>query len=186
MKRPSFLEGAVFALAASAGGGVLYWGLTTVLSGWIVARMLTALMAFAYVLYLLARSQTRTGRVTVIAAWSAVAAATWMWSPPLLVYLAVHLGLVWLVRALYFRGSVLTALADLGLVVLGSAVAAWAVLRTGSPWIGVWCFFLTQALFTAIPADLRRKRPASPVAGDAFDRAHRAAESALRRLSSAH
>jgi len=34
-------------------------------------------------------------------------------------YLLVHLGLIWLIRSLYFYSSVLSALADLGLGGLG-------------------------------------------------------------------
>ena len=100
----------------------------------------------------------------------------------------LHIGLIWLVRSLYFYASVVSALTDLGLSGLALAAAVWAVTHTGSLFLAIWCFFLVQALFVAIPHALSGKaapgiQPAAD-RDDRFERAHRAAEAAVRKLSS--
>ena len=88
-------------------------------------------------------------------------------------------------RSLYYYSGLLPALADLGVSVLGAAFAAWAAQRSGSAWLVLWCFFLVQAFHVLIPASLTQRGRAAPdPADDAFARAHRAAEAAVRRLSS--
>ena len=64
---------------------------------------------------------------------------------PLAGYVLVHLGLVWLVRSLYYYSGLLPALADLGSALLGAAFAVWAAQRSDSAWLALWCFFLVQA-----------------------------------------
>jgi hypothetical protein len=189
MKQPGFFEGVVVALVASVAGSVLYAALTTQFNGGAVLRLLIAGIALGYIIYLFSRSRERIGRLTTLGAWILAAGAAWWLAPSLLLYLLVHLGLIWLVRALYFYSSVLSALADLGLCGLGLAAAVWAGIHTSSLFLSIWCFFLVQALFVSIPASLVRKascRQLAPGREDRFHRAHRAAESALRRLSSIH
>lgn len=185
MKQPTFFEGVALALAASLAGSALYTALTTVLpSGWVL-RGLIAGLGLVYVLYLLTRSRERVGRVTALTAWALAAGAAWFIEPPLGPYVLVHLGLIWLVRSLYFYSSVIPALADLGLNALGLAAAVWAATQSGSVFLSIWCFFLVQALFVAIPTQLRGKtgnRKPDDGGQDRFERAHRAAETALRRL----
>jgi hypothetical protein len=48
--------------------------------------------------------------------------------------------------------------------------------------LSLWSYFLVQALFTAIPTRAARG-PAAASEDDAFERAHRAAEAAVRWLS---
>jgi hypothetical protein len=129
------------------------------------------------------------GRVTVVAGWILVTGVTWFIAPPLLLFVLVQLGLIWLIRSLYFYSSVLSALADLGLNGLSLAAAVWAAGQTGSVLLSLWCFFLVQALFVAIPTRLsrgNREKPGGPEKEDRFQRAHRAAETAVRKLSSIH
>ena len=183
MKRPTFLEGVVFALVASFAGSVLLTALATLApSGWLL-RLLIAGIAFAYVVYLLTRSRERVGRITAIAAWFAVAAAAWFLQPPLLVYVLLHVALIWLIRSLYFHGSALSALADFGLNGLSIAAAVWTLAHTGSVFIGIWCFFLLQACFVAIPPHVSGKSSRMHPQDDRFEHAHRAAEAAVRNLS---
>ncbi|MGH8576033.1 MAG: hypothetical protein ACREXX_07925 [Gammaproteobacteria bacterium] len=82
----------------------------------------------------------------------------------------------------------LSALADLGLNALSVMATVWAVRQTGSVLLGIWCFFLVQALFVAIPPAMQRKKRGSgePEAEDRFQEAYRVAESALRSLTSIH
>jgi len=188
MKRPEFLEGVVVAFSASAAGSVVFAALGAVLSGGLPLRLLIAGFGLCYVLYLLKRSRDRIGRITTLAAWAVLAGATWFVQPSLPAYLLVHVGALWLIRSLYFYRSVLSALADLWLNALSVIVAVWAVRQTGSVFLSIWCFFLVQALFVAIPPALQGKKrgPGEPEAEDRFQRAYRVAESALRNLTSVH
>jgi len=136
------------------------------------------------VLYAVGRSGERVGRVTTIVCWVVLASAAWLAGLDLGGYLLVHLGAVWLVRSLYYYSGVLPALVDLGVTALGAAFAAWAAFRSESAWLVLWCFFLVQAFHVLIPASLtRRGAEANATPNDAFARAHRAAEAAVRRLS---
>jgi hypothetical protein len=179
MRRPGFLEGVGFALAASLAGAAAHAALAAAGTGSL--RLTIAGLALGYLLYLLARARVRTGRVTALAAWGLAAVGLWLAAPPLPLFLLLHGGLLWLVRALFFHGGFLAALADLGLVLAGLAAAVWAAAGTASLLLAVWCFFLVQAAFAAIPPGLPRPRPEREPPEDAFERAHRAAEAALRR-----
>jgi hypothetical protein len=55
--------------------------------------------------------------------------------------------------------------------------------------LGIWCFLLVQALFVFIPKSINRKPGATQAAhesADRFQHAYRAAETAVRKLSSTH
>ena len=185
MKRPTFYEGVGVALAASLFGSVTYSALSVAVGG-SVLRLVIAGLALGYVVYLLGRSGERVGRVTALVAWCAAAVALWLATPSLALYLLLHVGLIWLMRSLFFHASLLAALADLGLGGLALAAGVWAVVHSGSLLLGIWCFFLVQALFVAIPPSLaRRPRGSGGGQEDGFERAHRVAEAAVRRLSSA-
>ncbi len=182
MRRPTFLEGVGVALAASLAGALAYAALTQMATPGSVLRIVVAGLGLAYLLYLLGRSEERVGRVTAVAAWTLAAALLWLAEPPLGFYLLGHAGVVWLVRSLYFHAGVLPALADLGLSGLGLIAAIGAAVQTGSLLLSLWCYFLVQALFIAIPTRAG-VRPAPAREDDSFERAHRVAEAAVRRLS---
>ena len=137
-------------------------------------------------LYLLSRSSERVGRVTTVVLWSLMFAISWFTAPSLGVYLLVHVGALWLVRSLYYYASVLAALLDLGMCSLSFATALWASMHTGSIFLAIWCFFVGQALWVAIPPSMARQIEAGgcrPHDEAIFQRAHRTAEAAVRRLS---
>ncbi len=189
MKMPGFLEGAAVALGASIFGSVTYSALTSIFASDVVMRLLIVAIGLGYVVYLLCRSRERVGRITTIVLWLLVAGIAWFMAPPLTLYLIVHLGLIWLIRSLYFYSSLFSAIADLGLSAVSLAAAVWAVNQTGSLFVSIWCFFLVQALFVAIPANIKQKvgqNQTSEPREDRFQHAYRAAETALRKLSSIH
>jgi hypothetical protein len=180
------MEGIGVALAAGISGGLLFSMLTTVFASGFVLRLLIAGMGLLYVLYLLQRSGEKVGRITTLAIWLVMASALWLLGLSLPLYLMAHLGIVWLIRSLYFFSSLFSALADLGLVLFGVTAAAWALLETGNLFLSFWSFFLVQALFAAIPSSWKRSdKPAARARGteDRFLLAHRAAEAALAKLS---
>jgi hypothetical protein len=130
--------------------------------------------------------------------WSVLAIATWWISPPLPLYLLVHVAAVWLVRSLYFYSGIMPSLMDLGLNALSVSAMVWAITRSGSVFLATWCFFLVQALFVGIPQSVKadgkgkgigkgnkdsRALPAES-ANHKFENARRQADEALRQLFS--
>jgi hypothetical protein len=185
-KGPSFGHSLAAALVLSMGGAALLAVLAPLFGYGATLRLVIALLGLAYVLYLVGKSGERVGRITTVACWVAAALGAWLAGLPFAAYALVHVGLVWLVRSLYYYSGLLPALADLGVSLLGAAFAAWAAQRSGSAWLAFWCFFLAQAFFVLIPRSLaQRANEIASEADQAFGRAHRAAEAAVRRLSSA-
>jgi hypothetical protein len=184
--RPSIGQSIVVGLVLSVSGAALLALLASFLGAGTALRFVIALLGLAYVLFLMGKSGERVGRVTTLACWLVAALVAWLAGLPLIAYALVHVGLVWLVRSLYYYSGVLPALADLGVSVLGVLFAAWTARYTGSAWLAFWCFFLAQAFFVLIPSSLSGRPGESRSEEDqAFDRAHRAAEAAVRRLSAA-
>lgn len=188
-RRPTFFEGAGLALVVSIIGTVAFFGLTSLFGNGGVFRLLIAGLCLIYVVYLLSRSRERVGRVTVISAWLLVAGLSWLFVPSFLLYIVIHLGMIWLIRSLYFYSSVLSSLADLGLTSFSLAAAIWAWSMSQSLFLSFWCLFLVQALFTLIPGQIKKYQSRSTVSidtDDPFEHAHRAAEVALRKLTTTH
>jgi hypothetical protein len=189
MKRPTFLQGVGVALLASFSGGVLFSVLSGPLPYDLVLRAVIAMLGLVYTLYLLMHSDERVGRVTTVMLWSVMFTVSWIGAPSLMLYLLMHVGSLWLVRSLYYYTSLLSALLDLSLSAMSVATALWAAAHTGNIFLAIWCFFVGQALFVGIPASMRRQ--AQGIDGEStdsaiFQRAHRTAEAALRRLSVNH
>jgi len=189
MKQATFLEGVGVALIASIAGAAGFSVLAGVYYSGSVLMFIITVLCFAYVMYLLARSRERVGRITVIVVWTAVMVMSWLLAPSTLIYLVIQLGMIWLIRSLYYYSSVLASLADLGLSSLSLVVALWAWSSTHSLLMSFWCFFLVQALFVFIPRKLAKsgdKVTDSRLTEDPFDRAHRVAEVAVRKLTVTH
>lgn len=185
MKMPSFLEGVVLAFGLSLAAILLFNSLSFLLGAGLAFRGAVAAVGLAYIAYLLLRSGAKAGRLTVLVSWAALATIAWLWPLPWMVYLGVHVGLAWLIRSLYFHAGAAGALADLGLNAAALLAMAWAFQRTGSVFPSLWCFFLAQALFIVIPRLWpARGETATNEPEDRFQRAYRAADAALRRLSS--
>lgn len=182
---PTFIEGVVVALIASLVISVSVSVFDWVLPLGLLIRVLISVAGFAYLLYLLSRCREKVGRVTALSLYIAMVIATWVFSPSLPLVVIAHLGLVWLIRSLYFYSSVLSALLDLGLTALSVVAAIAAYLHTGSLFMGVWSLFLLQALFSWIPSDWQRHVTSNhpgPVK-DRFQTAYQAAENAVRQLA---
>lgn len=184
-RRPSFGASLGVGLALSLCGAAVLSVLAPGLLAGFALRAVIAIVAFAYVLYLIGQSGERVGRITTVACWLVVAAAAYVIGLPLAAYVLVHVGLIWLVRSLYYYSGVLPALVDFGLGVLGIVFAVWAAQRTGSAWLAFWCFFLAQSFHVLIPPSLATRDGTAGGVDDAFNRAHRMAEEAIRRLSTA-
>jgi len=183
MRRPTFMHGVIVAAVLAFVASVVVATLTPFIGLNSVVRLMIPALSFAYILYLLRSSYERTGRITTLSLWSALAIVTWWISPPLPFYVLTHVGAVWLVRSLYFYSGIFPALMDLGLSAFSVSAFVWAVSRTGSVFLATWCFFLVQALFIAIPPAIKKSRRTSDSPGnEPFDRARRQADEALRAL----
>jgi len=184
-RRPSFGASLVAGFALAVCGAALLAAAAPLFGAGTALRAVIALLGFAYVLYLIGKSGERVGRVATLACWLVAALGLGLAHPPLAVYVLVHVGLIWLVRSLYYYSGVLPALADFALSLLGAAFAVWAAQRSGSAWLTFWCFFLAQAFHVLIPAALAGHAGRDGDRDDAFNRAQRTAEEAIRRLSAA-
>ena len=186
MKTPGIIDGVVVALVISLGAAVAnlllggFIGYGTLFNAILLAATLT------YLLYLFRRSSTRVGRVVMLAGWGTISLAGWWLDLSLFEQVLIQAGFIWLVRALYFHGSLFSAALDFGLVSAGLAVGAWAMVNTGSLAAALWSFFLLQSLFCWIP-DLSRKQGDEACYGRsehaAFQSAHRVALDAVRKLT---
>lgn len=185
--RPSLMEGIGVALLGSIAGAGAFSMLSMVLDSLGLFRLLIAVLALGYVVYLLARSRERVGRLSVVALWLVLAVANLMLVSSPLLYVAIHLAVIWLVRALYYYHGVLPALMDLALMAAALLAGLWAGNTTHSLFLSLWCFFLVQALFVLIPSSFTpsRKRDAAKDETD-FERAYRAAQVALRKLTASN
>ena len=177
--RATFLGGVVVAVVFAVAGTALF-GAATGVSPRLALRAIVCLLGGAYTLYLLTRSDERTGRVVTIAAWSGGTALLCALADSFGLFLIGHATMLWLVRALYHQRSTLGALADLGLTALALAAAVASMQSTGSLFLAIWCFFLVSALFPVIPNGSAQAH-ASDDPGP-FARAERSANAALRRL----
>jgi hypothetical protein len=182
--RPTtFFGGVAAAFVLAAAGAASFAALTTVLTSDVAIRATSTVLGGAYLLYLLSRSEERTGRVVTIAVWLTGAVATGVFATSLPLFFVCHVVMIWLVRTLYFHGSFTTALLDLGVAALALAAAIWAARTSGSLFLAIWCFFLVQALFVVIPANTNAQAQAGGFDDQPFKRAHRSAGAALRRLA---
>ncbi|WP_295387005.1 hypothetical protein [uncultured Thiodictyon sp.] len=185
MNRPTFLEGVLVALVAAVGAEVLDTGLRLALWPGPALRLTTAALGLGYILYLVSRSDERAGRVLLVLAWMPVTGTALALVPGVWSQVLVQLALVWLARVWCFHATPSAALLDLGLVLAGAATAVWAGVHSGSLFLALWCLFLVQALFGAIPARPGHRTDrtmASDIPADPFDLACRAAEGALHRI----
>ena len=186
MKKPSILDGVTLAMVISLGAAVT----SLLLGGFIVYALLFELLLYGaslvYLLYLLKRSEARIGRVLVISAWALISFGCWFFDVALLQQVLIQAGIIWLVRSLYFHGSLTSATLDFGLVSAGLGASAWAMVNTGSLAAALWSFFLVQALFCRLPQLTQGQDAAvdSPSKHHSpFHIAHRVAEDAVRKLS---
>ena len=183
MNRPTFTHGVVVAAILAFASGALAATLTTFVDPTSVARLLVAGISLAYITYLLRTATVRTGLVTTLTLWSALALATWWLSPPMPFYVLIHVGAIWLVRSLYFYTGMIPALIDLGLSGLAACLFAWAGMRTGSAILATWCFFLVQSFFVLVPTEIGAGRGTATHPDNAsFERARRQADDAIRTL----
>lgn len=188
MKSPGIIDGVIIAIVISLGAALA----SLVLGGFIAYDTLSSLLlctaALIYLFYLLKRSSANVGRVVVIAGWSVISLACWFFDVALIEQALIQAAIIWLVRSLFFHGSMFTAVLDFGLVLFGLTAGAWTMVNTGSLAGALWSFFLVQALLCWIP-DLSRNQSGEIYHNrqdqSSFQSAHRIALDAVRKLTQA-
>lgn len=186
MKGPGILKGIVFAIFASLASGLLLKIFPLVLSSASSNILIIMGLSLAYLVFLQRYNDIRRGRVLVFAAWITLGLASWLLGLSLIEQILLNILMIWIVRSLYFHSSITAALLDLVLVIMAAGAGVWAALQTSSLIVAIWCFFLSQSLFGAIPEFSQRRKSDSPspgATGDHFQAAHRVAQDAVRKLS---
>jgi hypothetical protein len=182
-KAPTFIGGAAAAFILAAAGAAVFAATTPWIAPSFAIRGIAIALGGAYAFYLLSRSEERTGRIATVVVWCVATTLTAVFASSLPLFLICQVASIWLIRSLYFHGSIVTALADLGIGALALAFAIWAAKSSGSVFLSIWCFFLVQALFVALPADVPTKARSDEGSDQPFKRAERSATAALRRLA---
>lgn len=184
MKQPTFLEGALLALIAAVSGSVLFSALNLIVPGDTLLRLLISLLSLGYIGYLMTRSHKRLGRITAFGSWVLATVTGLLLLPSLLLFVLLHCGFIWIIRSLYIHNGVPAAVADLALTALSLTAAVWATLQSGSLFLTIWCFFLMQALFVAIPKSWSAKQVRPEPGEESFDQAWQTAQKALSKMVS--
>ncbi len=181
MKGPSLLEGVLVALGAALGAALAESVSTLILPRDQALTLIVAALGLGYLLYLLGRAREPAGRVVMVIGWLMVTGLSGSLSPGPWTQVLVQSAMIGLVRGLYHQATPVAALLDLGLIGMGLAAALWAGGHSGSLAIAVWCLFLVQAPFAAIPCR-PGARKAPDDRSDPFDLARSAAAGAIERL----
>jgi len=188
MQRPTLLEGVLVALVLSLLVGPIVVLLHSLVGSLLAWKAVVVVMVYTYICYLLVQSSRKSGRVTLGLLAFAVLLAGVTLDLRLTSLLLLCAALIWGIRAFAYSRSLVSAVLQGGLCVLGCGAALMVYGRSGSYALAIWSFFLVQAAFVLIPARLTR-RPAVDISEELrgslnhFGRAHHAAEQALNRLA---
>ncbi len=188
MHRPTLLEGVLVALVLSLSLSPLIVLVQLSIGSLLVWKTGVMAMAYTYICYLLARSGRRSGRVTLGLLALTVLLAGLVCNLRFMTMLLLGVTLIWGMRSFAYSRSLVSAVLQGGVCILGCGAALMVYGHSGSPALAIWSFFLVQATFVLIPAQFMR-RPATPPgvtlggAPDGFGPAYHAAEQALERLT---
>jgi len=187
MHRPTLLEGVLVALVLSLSVSPLVVFVQLAIGSLLAWKMAVMVMAYTYICYLLARSGMKSGRVTLGLLALTVLLASLVFNLRFATLLLLCVTLMWGVRSFAYSRSLVSAVLQGGVCVLGCGAALMVYGHHSSLALAIWSFFLVQAAFVLIPAQFMR-RAATPtgetlgVAPDGFGRAYHVAEQALERL----
>ena len=184
---PSFGRGVLVAAGVTVVG--------TLATSFGASHLGISLMALAYLCHILYHSPRSTGRVAVFAAWLVGSIALSLLDTSILATLSFNLGSLWLARSWCHLDTVLQALTDLALWLTSLALASAAVMHSASYPMGIWTFFLVQALWPWLAqktaawthsetSAIEFASGATNQQQNAFNDAKRNAENALHRLQS--
>jgi len=181
MKTGSLSQDVLIAAALTAAAVPLAFGFAMI-AGSSALYMTVATLSFAFIVTLLQRQKTKTGKVTALLTVIVVfALGHFFYGTRAVCFLAALM--IWAIRSVFSYSSFLMAGVDL-LLTVASLNAAWYVFgQTTSFLLAVWTFFLMQGFARWIPEQVPKagERKLEPH-DDRFDRAYASAECALRRV----
>ena len=188
MHRPTLLEGVLVALVLSLSVSPLVVFVQLALGSLLAWKMAVMVMAYTYICYLLARSGRKSGRMTLGLLVLTVLLASLLFNLRFATLLLLCVTLTWGMRSFAYSRSLVSAVLQGGVCVLGCGAALMVYGHSGSLALAIWSFFLVQAAFVLIPAQFMRRaaRPTGETLSgtlDGFGRAYHAAEQALERLT---
>jgi hypothetical protein len=188
MHRPTLLEGVLVALVLSLSASPLVVLVQLATGSLLAWKIVVMVLAYTYMCYLLARSERRSGRVTLGLLALTVLLASLLCNLRFPTILLLCVTLMWTVRSFAHSRSLVSAVLQGGVCVLGCGAALMVYGHSSSLALALWSFFLIQAIFVFIPAQFMRQAaaPSGTTLGDApddFGQAYHAAEQALERLT---
>jgi hypothetical protein len=185
VKGLSFTRGVVFALGFAFLSSVAFTLVGPGMPHHALVWLLVPSLCFAYLLSIGQHRYRKAGWASSLVLWCAFALLLWVVSPSLTDYLLLHVAALSSMRGLFFHKNLLSVLMDFALSLLALGTSFWAASHTGSVFLSVWCFFLVQAAFVAIPGCRTATSTRSGTASNSqqFDLALRKAEEALRLIA---
>lgn len=179
MRPESILEGIGVALLLSV--------VTLPIYTLIGLRGVVCVGVLGYIVYLVWRRRSRLGSLIALLLASAFIGGGLLLPIAFTDYVLLSVGALWLTRSLMSYQSLLSAAADLALVLVGLGIAFWVSAQGGSVFVVVWSFFLIQALAACIPSKPFQKPKVDSLdesrqACD-FSKAKRLAEAALESMT---
>lgn len=188
MQRPTLLEGVLVALVLSLLAAPLVALLHSLIGSLLAWKAVVVAMAYTYICYLLVQRGRTSGRVTLGLLALIVLLAGVVLDLRLTSMLLLCVALIWGIRSFAYSRSLVSAVLQGVVCMLGCAAAIMVYGHSGSFALAIWSFFLVQAAFVLIPARLTRRSTTDVYekpggAPDGFGRAHHAAEQALGRLA---
>src|SRR5262245_35706781 len=188
MHRPTLLEGVLVALVLSLSVSPLIVFVQLAIGSLLAWKMAVMVMAYTYICYLLARSERRSGRMTLGLLALTILLASLVFNLRFATLLLLCVTLMWGIRSFAYSRSLVSAVLQGGVCVLGCGAALMVYGHSGGLALAIWSFFLVQAAFVLIPAQCMRPsaKPSGMTLGgtpDGFGLAYHAAEQALERLT---
>ena len=150
MSTLSFFRGALVALVLSISASLIYFATTMIFTSDLAIRATISSVTFAYVLYLLSRTDTAFGKLSFVSFYLISSALLLMFWPVTLEHALFSVGFIWLVRTVYYHSNFYYALVDLMFSVVSFMAALGAIAQSHSIFMSFWSFFLTQALILPI------------------------------------
>jgi len=183
MKTPSFLNAVSIGLAISLVGALFFITAMLLMPVALSVYLSISVVAASYSIFLCISGKSKSGWLTFNIAIAFTTAAAWGFSLSILSFLALTLLLIWLLRSSRFYKRISSILLDLILLAAGFLSAIATYTHTQSFFIGLWVFFLTQALFVFIPHTHTAQNSQTMLRQNAFDTALKNAESALTKIN---
>lgn len=184
MKNLSFLQLAIAGFLVSGLGYISFELFSMLYAKNDSLQISIAISGFIYLVYLLCQLPKNVGKISAVAFYAFASLSLLFLTLPSTLYAFSIIGCLWLTRCFFFHRTFIAIAGDASLTLLGSTVAYWTIIETSSLFLGLWSYFLIQALLPFLPQKVERLSPVNTVANDSkFESAYRNAEAAISRLN---